>query len=177
MPKNNIAVLSIVGRSKTGKTTLIEKLIPLLKRKGLRTATIKHHHHDFDIDREGKDTYRHKAAGAKAVLLASPAKIALVMDIDKELKIQEIIDKYIHDVDLVITEGYKRENFPKIEVFKWEKDTYPVCFGDRSFIALVTDKRIDVPVKQFLRDDIEGVAEFILNFVSRKAERQPRAES
>jgi molybdopterin-guanine dinucleotide biosynthesis protein B len=168
MLKNSIAVLSIVGRSKTGKTTLIEKLIPLLKRKGLRIATIKHHHHDFDIDREGKDTYRHKAAGAKAVLLTSPLKIALVMDIDKELKVQEIIDKYIHDVDLVITEGYKRENFPKIEVFKWRKDTYPVCFGDRSLIALVGDKRIDVPVQQFLRDDIEGVAEFIIDLVRQK---------
>ena len=169
MAQNSIVVLSIVGRSKTGKTTLIEKLIPLLKSRGLRIATVKHHHGDFEIDREGKDTYRHKAAGAKAVLLASPAKIALVIDVDKELKVQEIIHRYIHDVDLVITEGYKRESFPKIEVFNWKKDVYPVCFGDRSLIALVTDKRIDVPVRQFLRDDIEGVAEFILSFVKRKA--------
>lgn len=168
MIQNSIAVLSIVGRSKTGKTTLIEQLIPLLKRKGLRIATIKHHHHDFEIDREGKDTYRHKAAGAKAVFLSSPAQIALVMDIEKELKVQEIIHKYIRDVDLVITEGYKGENFPKIEVFEWKKNTHPVCSGDGSLIALVTDKHIDVPVQQFLRDDIEGVAEFILNFVRQK---------
>ena len=168
MAQHSIAVLSVVGRSKTGKTTLIEKLIPLLKSRGLRIATVKHHHGDFEIDREGKDTYRHKVAGAKAVLLASPVKIALVIDIDKEMKVQEIIYKYIHDVDLVITEGYKRESFPKIEVFNWKKDTFPVCFGDRSLIALVTDKRIDVPVRQFLRDDIEGVAEFILNLVWQK---------
>ncbi|HOE16721.1 MAG TPA: molybdopterin-guanine dinucleotide biosynthesis protein B [Syntrophorhabdaceae bacterium] len=168
LAQDSIAVLSIVGRSKTGKTTLIEKLIPLLKSRGLTIATIKHHHGDFEIDREGKDTYRHKAAGAKAVLLTSPAKIALVMDVDKELKVQEIINKYIHDVDLVITEGYKRESFPKIEVFNWKKDTYPVCLGDGSLIALVVDKRIDVTVQQFLRDDIAGIAEFILNFVKRK---------
>lgn len=168
MAQNSTAVLSIVGRSKTGKTTLIEKLIPLLKSRGLRIATIKHHHGDFEIDREGKDTYRHKAAGAKAVFLASPAKIALVMDIEKELTAREIIDTYIHDVDLVIAEGYKRESFPKIEVFNWKKDTYPVCLGDGSLVALVVDKRIDVPVQQFLRDDIEGVAEFILNFVRQK---------
>jgi len=168
MAQNSTAVLSIVGRSKTGKTTLIEKLIPLLKSRGLRIATIKHHHGDFEIDREGKDTYRHKAAGAKAVLLTSPAKIALVIDVDEELKVHEIIDRYVRGVDLVITEGYKREKFPKIEVFNWKENTIPVCLNDRSLIALVTDKRVDAPVQQFLRDDIEGVAEFILNFVRQK---------
>lgn len=165
MAQNSITVLSVVGRSKTGKTTLIEKLIPLLKRKGLRIATIKHHHNDFEIDREGKDTYRHKAAGAKAVILSSPAQIALVTDVEKELDVQEIIQRYIHDVDLVITEGYKSESFPKIEVFKWKEDFLPVCLNDGSLIALVTDKPVNAPVKQFLRDDIEGVAELILDLV------------
>ncbi len=169
LAQDSIAVLSIVGRSKTGKTTLIEKLIPLLKSRGLTIATIKHHHGDFETDRKGKDTYRHKAAGAKTVLLASPEKIALVTDVDEELRAREIIDRYVRSVDLVITEGYKRETFPKIEVFNWKENTDPVCLGDESLIAIVTDKPINAPVKQFLRDDVEGIAEFILNLVKRKA--------
>jgi len=175
MVQNSIVVLSIVGRSKTGKTTLIEKLIPLLKSRGLRIATVKHHHGDFEIDREGKDTYRHKAAGAKTVLLASPEKIAFVMDIDEELKVQEIVDRYVRGVDLVITEGYKRETFPKIEVFNWKENIDPVCLGDETLIAIVTDKPINAPVKQFLRDDVEDIAEFILNFVRRTAKYVQRS--
>ena len=76
-----IPVLCFVGRSNTGKTTLIEKLIPLLKSRGIRVATIKHHNHDFEIDQEGKDTYRHKKAGAHLSMIVSPKKLALVEDL------------------------------------------------------------------------------------------------
>ena len=121
MTKEGIPYLSFVGRSNTGKTTVIERLIPILCERGLKVAVIKHHPHDFDIDIPGKDTYRYKQAGATMSILASPGKVAVVEDTEKELSLEEIITRYVHDVDLLLIEGFKRERVPKIEVFKKRK--------------------------------------------------------
>jgi molybdopterin-guanine dinucleotide biosynthesis protein B len=136
MVKSKIPLISIVGTSKIGKTTFIEKLIPVFKEKGLRVATIKHHHLDFEIDKVGKDTYRHKEAGSSTVILSSPYKIALVRDVEKEVPLRDIVSRYIDDADIIITEGYKKEDTPKIEI-------------------------IDTGIPQFSMDDVEGVAKFI----------------
>lgn len=163
MNKIKIPVLSIVGRAKTGKTTFIEKLIPLLVDKGVRVAVIKHHLHDFDFDIPGKDTYRHKKAGAATVILASPGKIAMVKDTEKDLSIEEIISGYIDDVNLLITEGYKKEDMPKIEVYPKKEDLEPVCIDDRNLIAIVSDIPFLSRVPVFHRDDAESVANFIIS--------------
>jgi molybdopterin-guanine dinucleotide biosynthesis protein B len=171
MAHKGIPLVSFVGRSNTGKTTVIERLIPILRERGLKVAIIKHHPHDFEIDKPGKDTYRYKQAGAVMAILASPHKVAVVEDTETELTLEEIITRYIHDVDLLIVEGFKREEIPKIEVFQRKADgDAPVCAGNRNLIAIVTDESIVTSLPVFSRDDVGGVAEFILSrFIGQKS--------
>jgi len=170
MAKESIPYFSFVGRSNTGKTTVIERLIPILVGKGLKVAVIKHHPHDFEIDIPGKDTYRYKQAGATMSILASPGKVAVVEDTETELTLEEIITRYIHDVNLLIVEGFKREEIPKIEVFQRKEGAdMPVCAEDKNLIAVITDESIDTLLPVFARDDVGGVAEFILSrFIGQK---------
>jgi molybdopterin-guanine dinucleotide biosynthesis protein B len=171
MAKESIPYFSFVGRSNTGKTTVIERLIPILVRKGIKVAVIKHHHNDFEIDKPGKDTYRYKQAGAAMSILASPGKIAVVEDTENELTLEDIIARYIHDVDLIIIEGFKREKVPKIEVFQPKEgvDT-PVCEGNEHLIAIITDESLATSLPVFSRDNIQGVAQFIVNrFIGQKS--------
>jgi molybdopterin-guanine dinucleotide biosynthesis adapter protein len=163
----SIPVLCLVGRSNTGKTTLIEKLIPLFGAEGIRVATIKHHNHDFEIDREGKDTYRHKKAGARLSMIVSPKKLAFVEDLKDELPLDEILSRYVRDVDLVIVEGYKEESVPKIEVYTYAEDRPPVALGDKDLLAVVSDRLFGFPLPVFLRDDIAGIAEFVKGEIER----------
>jgi molybdopterin-guanine dinucleotide biosynthesis adapter protein len=169
MIENKVPIISFVGTSKSGKTTFIEKLIPLLKEMGLRVAVIKHHHLNFEIDTIGKDTYRYKRAGASIAILSSPYKIAFVKDLEKELPLQEIVSGYINDVDLVITEGYKQENIPKIEVFRHGKEIAPLCLHDDKIVAIITDKKVDANITQFAMDDVESVAKFITDILGNKS--------
>jgi molybdopterin-guanine dinucleotide biosynthesis protein B len=103
-----IPIISIVGKSDSGKTTLIEKLVPELTRRGYRIATVKHDVHGFEVDREGKDSWRHKQAGAHTVVISSPKKVALIRDVEKDMTLEEIREKLIQDVDLILSEEYKR---------------------------------------------------------------------
>jgi molybdopterin-guanine dinucleotide biosynthesis protein B len=171
MAKESIPYFSFVGRSNTGKTTVIERLIPILVGKGLKVAVIKHHPHDFEIDIPGKDTYRYKQAGATMSILASPGKVAVVEDTETELTLEEIITRYIHDVNLLIVEGFKREEIPKIEVFQRKEGAdMPVCAEDKNLIAVITDESIDTLLPVFSRDDVGGVAGFILSrFIGQKS--------
>ena len=112
-----IPVVSVVGYSNSGKTTLLVKIIKELKSRGVKVATIKHHHKDVDIDKPGKDTWRHTQAGADTVVLASPAKVAIIENTPREMSLDEITEK-ISGVDIIITEGFKQEKKPKIEVYR-----------------------------------------------------------
>ena len=152
-------VISIVGRSQTGKTTLIEKLIPVLKRRGYKIGTIKHSHHIFDFDKSGKDSWRHKDAGAETVIIASPGKIAMVKNDDRG-SLDDLL-KFFDDLDLVITEGYKKETKPKIEVVRADRHTEVLLKADSHLVAVVSDigHRLSVPV--FDLEDVDGLADFI----------------
>ncbi|HEX2966384.1 MAG TPA: molybdopterin-guanine dinucleotide biosynthesis protein B [Syntrophorhabdaceae bacterium] len=161
MAKFKVPLISIVGTSKTGKTTLIEGLLPLFKKDGLRMATIKHHHLDFEFDIEGKDTQRHKSAGASTVVLSSPHKLAFIKDLNDEMPLRDIVSTYIDDVDFIICEGYKKEDIPKIEVFRHGKGKVPLCMTDPSILAIVTDKPVDTGIPQFKADDYRGIAVFV----------------
>lgn len=155
-------VISFVGRSNSGKTTFLEKLIPVLKELGVRVATIKHDVHDFEIDREGKDTYRHKKAGARITMIASPKKLALVEDLDSELPLETIVTRYVRNIDLVMTEGYKKEQMPKIEVYAFREDVPPLALDDPNVLAIVADVPLDAHVPVFSRDNPAPVADFII---------------
>jgi molybdopterin-guanine dinucleotide biosynthesis adapter protein len=155
-------LIAFVGWSKVGKTTFIEGLIPLLRAEGLRVAAIKHHGHDFEIDIPGKDTYRYRRAGAGTAIISSPRKVAVVRDVEEELSLRELVSAYAKDADIVIVEGYKNEPLPKIEVYRHDKGTEPICLKDPHLVAVITDRRIDVSVPQFALDDFIGVARFIL---------------
>lgn len=153
-------IISIVGKSESGKTTLIEKLIPEFKKRGYRIGTIKHAHHGFQIDREGKDSWRHKAAGADTIIVVSPENIAMLKDGGGETI--DSVAKYFSDVDIVITEGFKRENKPKIEVFRKARHAEPLCRNDDNLIAFVTDDDADLNVPRFGTGDIKGIVDLIV---------------
>ena len=163
-----IPILSVIGRSNTGKTTFIEKLIPMLNARSVRVATIKHHLHDFESDREGKDSYRHKKAGAKIAMIVSPQKVAFTADTERELTLAELVSTYVRDVDLVIAEGFKEERAPKIEIYRYSKGITPLCRDDRDVFAVMSDKPTDAPVPVLSRDDIQGAADLILSTLKLK---------
>lgn len=152
-------VVSIVGRSQSGKTTLIEMLIPELKRRGYRIGTIKHTHHALEIDQTGKDSSRHRAAGAHTVILASSGQIAMIKSAPSD-SVTDLI-RYFDDVDLLITEGYKRENTPKIEIMRTEVHTDLLCCNDPGLIAVATDADITLHVPVFDLGDPAPIATFI----------------
>jgi molybdopterin-guanine dinucleotide biosynthesis protein B len=162
-------LVCIVGRSDSGKTTLIEKLLPALVRLSLRVGTIKHDVHGFDIDRPGKDSYRHKQAGAATTIISSPAKLAMVRDTDHDLTLDELLP-YFRGLDLVLTEGYKRETKPKVEIYRPEAHPEPLCRGDENLVALVGDVEIDLGVPRFGLEDADGLAAFLKErFVDRSS--------
>lgn len=161
------AIISIVGKSRSGKTTLIEKLILELKTRGYKIGTLKHAAHGFQMDLEGKDSWRHKKAGANAVIVASSNKFVLIQNNVKK-SIDDLV-QYFKGMDLLIIEGYKQEEKPKIEVFRKDSGhTEPFCMEDPNLIGFVTDSefRFDVPV--FGLEDISEIADFIeKKFLSR----------
>ncbi len=168
-----IPILSIVGKSDSGKTTFIEKLIPELTRRGYCIATVKHDIHGFEVDREGKDSWRHKQAGAHTVVISSPQKVALIRDVEKDLTLAELREKLIQDVDLILSEGYKKDIQPKIEIFRKEKHRELLCSKEDNLIAIVSDKKFDMGVPCFSLDDIIGVADFIeKRFLQSKAKEE-----
>jgi len=166
-----IPVVSFVGKSGSGKTTLIEKIIPELTRKGWRVATIKHSRHGLDIDREGKDSWRHRKAGARMTVMSSPEQIAVIEDSEKDPGIGELRDRYIHDVDIILTEGFKGNPYPKIEVFRASLKREMLCSKNDNLIAVASDKDMNIDVPCLSIDDAEGIAQLIIDlFLSRPQE-------
>lgn len=157
---NGIPVITIIGRSKSGKTTLLEKLIVELKRRAYRIATIKHHSHaGFDIDRPGKDSWRHAQAGSDHVIIAAPDKIASYRLLERELTLDEIIAG-INDVDIILVEGYKRAGKPTLEVIRSEISLEPICPLEQCF-AIASDVALPLPIPRFDLSDVTGIARFI----------------
>jgi len=169
----NIPVVSVVGKSDSGKTTLICGLLPELKRRGYRVATIKHDVHGAEIDRPGKDTWKHSQAGADIVVFSSPAQIALLEKVSEELTLEQVIARIDH-VDIIISEGYKRNNRPKIEVFRATVHDAPLCGREDNLLALASDVRPNLGVPVFDLDDYAGMADLIEErFLAKTAPKQP----
>jgi molybdopterin-guanine dinucleotide biosynthesis protein MobB len=161
-------VISIVGSSGVGKTTLIEKLISVFVAKGYRVAAVKHASHDFDIDHEGKDTWRYAGAGAHEVLISSPHKIAMIKQRSKETGLGRLCDLYLDSADIIIAEGFKREGLPKIEVLRKTVQEEPLCRKKDRLIALASDTPINMDLPVFDINDAESVCEFIIKHVIKK---------
>ncbi len=158
-------VISIVSKKNSGKTTLLEKLIPELRSRGVRVGTIKHDTHGFEIDHKGKDTWRHKQAGAQTVVISSPWKISLIKDVEEELDIDQIAAQFFGDMDLVITEGYKQAHKPQIEVFRSAAHREPLHSKEnrKNLVAVMSDVPVDLGVPRFDIDDVKSLADFIQN--------------
>jgi molybdopterin-guanine dinucleotide biosynthesis protein B len=154
-----VPVISVVGKSGVGKTTALEQVIRELKERGYKVGTIKHDTHGFEIDRPGKDSWRHAQAGSDAVAIAGPTKMALIRRLDQEMSLDEVVE-LMGDVDLVITEGYKRGNKLKIEITRWECGTELLCEPEE-LIGIMTDYPVDMQVPQFALHDAAGVVDLL----------------
>jgi molybdopterin-guanine dinucleotide biosynthesis protein B len=159
-------IFSFIGSSGSGKTTFLEKLIPILKNKGLSLGVIKHDAHQFEIDKPGKDSYRFKSAGADIVAISSSEKMAIVKSFTKkEETLEEIVLNYFKDVDMILTEGYKKSSIPKIEIFRQEVKKPFISADKLELIGVITDSK-ECPrkdVKKFNLDCYNEVAEYLID--------------
>ncbi len=164
-----VPVVAIVGWSGSGKTTLMEALLVLFKDKGLRIAALKHDAHDFNIDTEGKDSYRFTAAGADRTVICSAQKLAVVERLAQPATLNTLLERFDTDMDLVLVEGFKTEQVPKIEVHRPSLKHELMCMQPLRFpgvVALASDAplencpRLGVPVLPL--NEPERIAEFIL---------------
>jgi molybdopterin-guanine dinucleotide biosynthesis protein B len=155
----DVPVISMVGKSGAGKTTALERVIREIKRRGYRVGTVKHDTHGFDVDRPGKDSWRHARAGSDAVVISGPRKMALIRQLESEVPLDDIVS-LMGDLDLVITEGYKKGDKPKIEVTRRERGTQLLCQADE-LIGIMADYPVDMPVPQFALEDAAGVVDLL----------------
>jgi molybdopterin-guanine dinucleotide biosynthesis protein B len=157
-------VFGIAGYSGSGKTTLLEKLIPQFTGRGLRVAVIKHAHHGFDIDRPGKDSYRHREAGASEVLLSCNDRWALMHERrdGSDVTLDELLAR-LAPCDLVLVEGFKQEPIPKLEVYRPENGKPPL-FPERSdIVAVASDAEVATSLPRLALDDVAAIADFVMN--------------
>lgn len=162
-----VPILSFVGRSNSGKTTLIERVIPELVRNGYRVATVKHAGHGFDLDTEGKDSWRHKLAGASAVIVISKSSLAMFADVSDQMKVEEVRDRYLDSTyDLIIAEGWRGEDYPKIVVVRDQVGEVPVSTD--GLLGVVSNKPVETQVPLLDPDDIPAVAALIMRHFPRR---------
>ena len=169
-------LLGFVAYSGTGKTTLLEKLIPALKRRGLRIGLIKHAHHEFDIDTPGKDSYRLRKAGATQVMVASNKRWAIINENDieqQEPNLAELLQQLDPQrFDLLLVEGFKHEAYPKIELWRQELEKPLLYPQDENIIAFACDGPPPQPLTQPWLDinDISAIADFIIGWLPQPSE-------
>lgn len=157
--ESTIPVVSVVGKSDVGKTTLLEKLLRESKRRGWRVATVKHDVHGFDMDKPGKDTWRHAQAGADMVVISSPNKIAILESVDEDKSLDEVLSR-VRGIDLIFTEGYRRANKAKIEIFRSEVYKDLLCEPEE-LMAVASDVQLNNGVPCFGLDDAKGLCDLI----------------
>ena len=157
-------VACFAGYSNSGKTTLIEQIIPLLRQQGLRVSVVKHAHHRFDIDHPGKDSHRHREAGATEVMLACNDRWALMHERrgEAEPTLDQLLAR-LSPCDLVLIEGFKQEPVPKLEVYRPENGKPPL-FPERSdIVAVASDAEIASGLPRLPLNDVAAIAAFVIN--------------
>lgn len=167
---SNPPVLGMAAWSGTGKTTLLEKLLPLLGGRGLRIGMLKHAHHDFDIDTPGKDSYRLRKAGAEQMLIASDRRWALMVETPQcdDVSLSSLLDRLDRPaLDLILVEGFRHVDYPKIELHRAALGK-PLLFpDDSSIIAIASDTRQDTDLPQLDLNDTAAIADFIADYCTR----------
>ena len=171
-------VIGLAGYSGSGKTTLVEQLIPALRLRGLRVSVVKHAHHSFDIDHPGKDTWRHREAGAFEVVAASAQRLVLMREFEQaaELSVHQLIAELYEGVDWVLVEGFKDSDLQKIEVWREATGKPPRYPHDDFIVAIATDALDSLP-EATLRpvldlNDVDGVAAWLVENEARFEYRQ-----
>jgi molybdopterin-guanine dinucleotide biosynthesis protein B len=155
-----IPVVVLVGKSGTGKTTFLEKLIKELKNRKIRIGTVKHDVHGFEIDKPGKDTWRCSQAGADAVAISSPWTFAMIRQVEEEMSLDQIVEQ-ISRVDIILVEGFKRSTRPKIEIYR-KAHSRELLSRPEDLIALVSDANWNIGVPFFGLNDASGVADMLV---------------
>ena len=165
-------LFGVTGWKNAGKTGLMERLVTEITGRGFTVSTLKHAHHSFDVDHPGKDSHRHRVAGASQVLLASGTRWALMTELrdEPEPTLADLLAK-LDPVDLILVEGYKRDTHPKIEAFRTQTGNPLIALNDPTIKAIATDTPLDINRPQFDLDNTAAVADFILAQVG----LQPRA--
>jgi len=156
-------ILSFVGHSNSGKTGLITQIVPQLIEKGIHVGTIKHAGSPIKIDRKGKDSQRLFESGAHPTMVCNKHHLAYFAKVQKDIELEQIAKHYFFDNDLLLTEGFKREKFPKIEVYKYSDKNKPICFTDNTIKAIITDHSYHWHIPQFPTHDTTGVVEWIVS--------------
>ena len=170
--KTNPHIFGITGWSGSGKTHLVVRLIPELRRRGFRVSTVKHAHHTFDVDQPGKDSFEHRTAGASEVMISSARRWALLHENidDPESCLESLLD-LMSPTDIVLVEGFKDEPHQKIEVYRAAVEADPICRTNRSIIAVASDggfDGVDIPVIDL--NDTAAIADFIVDRIGGGAE-------
>ena len=155
-------VVGIVGWKDVGKTFFVTEIINLLVKKGYKVGTIKHAHHDFDIDKPGTDSFKHRQSGASEVIISSSKRWAKIIENNNktEKKLNELLREF-NDVDLVIVEGFKKENHPKIEIVS--QDSKIINNDINNLVAIVNDNIMDSNIPVFKKNDVESLTQFIID--------------
>lgn len=156
-----IPIVSITGRSESGKTTLMEKLIPELVSRHYNVATVKHDSHSFEFDKKGKDSWRHKKAGSSIAMVSSPKGIAIFRDEERDLTLEEIREEHTKGVDIILAEGYKNSIHPKIEVDRRDTEKGLLCTVEDNLIAIVSKREHKLGIPVFNPEDITGLTNLI----------------
>lgn len=160
-------IFGVTGWKNAGKTGLVERLVAEIAGRGFTVSTVKHAHHEADIDRPGSDSHRHRMAGATEVMLASASRWALMHELrGRDEPPLELLLEKLAPVDLVLVEGYKRDRHPKIEAWRAEAGHALIAPGDPTIRAVASDRVLpDLPVPRFALDDTAAIAAFILREV------------
>lgn len=175
---SNIPIVGFAAFSGTGKTTLLTAIIPILKQRGYRIAVVKHAHHQFEIDKPGKDSYQLRKAGANQMLIASRKRWALIVennDGTRDPSLQQLINQLdTTSADIILVEGFKAEAFPKIELHRSEINKECIYPGDNNIVAVASDIKLNLPehITPLNVNDAEQIAEFIIMNIINRNKRQ-----
>ena len=159
-------VYGVTGWKNAGKTGLVERLVEEITRRGFTVSTVKHAHHTFDVDHPGRDSYRHRSAGAQQVMLSSRNRWALMSELrgDDEPPLSALLEK-LDPVDLILIEGYKRDSHPKVEAYRAETGNPLIAPGDPTIRAVASDSALELNRPVFDLNDTAAIADFILSEV------------